>query len=602
MFQKVDKLVENAWKNYDFMCKNKTVTLKKEECKMKLNIKIVSIVTVLVILICGMLTYVSYKLASDTIAKELNMSMSKIAEESSKRVELVIESNLGVLTELAKRERTQSLDWKIQQESLKDDVKRLGYLDMAIVNKEGIAKYILGNNEANLGDRDYVRKAFAGEENVSNVLVSRVTGDVVVMYAVPIRVENQVEAVLIARAEGTYFNTITDELVIGEGGHAFIVGEDSTLYAHPSRELVIDQINLFAEMQKDNDTYVNVGKALQKSGLRKKTVIEYEFHGTERVMGMAPINKTNWTLLVGSHKEYVMKGIYELRKISIYMSILFSIIGGVLAMFLAGSIVKPIKNISEKLKTSASQIKSASTELSYSSQEMADTSSNQASSIEETSSTLDETSAMVQQNTNNTQNAKELSHKTKSAVVKGNKEMVEMTVAMNEIKDSSDQISKIIKVIENIAFQTNILALNAAVEAARAGDAGMGFAVVAEEVRDLAQKSSEAAKDTAKMIKESMGKTDKGVNLSEKVLASLEEINLDTSKLDTLMEEIETASKEQSQGIIQISEAMNQMGRGVQEAAANSEETAASAEELNAQSESMDEIVRELLNLIEGEK
>lgn len=278
-----------------------------------------------------------------------------------------------------------------------------------------------------------------------------------------------------------------------------------------------------------------------------------------------------------------------------------SLVAGILiAVFLTRSITKPINRIVDGLNEGAQQVASASEQLSASSQQLAEGNAEQASSIEETSSTLEESSSMVQQNSENTKQAAILAGQTKTAADKGNGDMQEMMASMSEIKKSSDQISKIIKVIDEIAFQTNILALNAAVEAARAGDAGMGFAVVAEEVRNLAQRSAQAAKDTAAIIETNIELSEKGVNVAKKVGESLSEITVQAKKVNELMDEIAAASQEQTQGIGQINKAVSQMEKVTQMSASSAEECAASSEELSAQAMNLREIVQQLVKLVNG--
>jgi methyl-accepting chemotaxis protein len=207
---------------------------------------------------------------------------------------------------------------------------------------------------------------------------------------------------------------------------------------------------------------------------------------------------------------------------------------------------------------------------------------------------------MLQQNNANTLQATQLSEQAKDSAEKGSVEMQEMMDSMQEIKKSSDQIARIIKVIDDIAFQTNILALNAAIEAARAGEAGLGFAVVAEEVRNLAKKSSEAAKETNAIIDANISLSGKGTAVVERVRAALTEITIQTKKVNELMAEIAAASQEQAQGANEINQSMSQISTITQQNAANAEESAAAAEELNAQADSMKKIVHELSELING--
>lgn len=237
----------------------------------------------------------------------------------------------------------------------------------------------------------------------------------------------------------------------------------------------------------------------------------------------------------------------------------------------------------QQVVLSTDQVAAASGQISAGSQSLAEGAAEQASALEEISSSIEELASMTKQNAANAGEANSLASSTRASADKGLEAMGQMSRAIDDIKRSSDETAKIVKTIDDIAFQTNLLALNAAVEAARAGDAGKGFAVVAEEVRNLAQRSAEAAKNTANMIEESVKNADGGVQISNQVGSALEEIAEEARKVNDLVAEIAAASNEQSQGIEQIGAAIGQMDKVTQQNAANSEESASAAEELSAQ-------------------
>ncbi|NLW88013.1 MAG: methyl-accepting chemotaxis protein [Planctomycetes bacterium] len=286
------------------------------------------------------------------------------------------------------------------------------------------------------------------------------------------------------------------------------------------------------------------------------------------------------------------------------LSMIAVTIGVVLALglgiLIARSINRALRRAAADLSAGAEQTASAAAQVSSSSQSLAQGASQQAAAIEETTSSVEEMSSMTRQNAANAGEAKTLSGAARSAADKGMEAMTRMSRAIDDIKKSSDDTAKIIKTIDEIAFQTNLLALNAAVEAARAGEAGKGFAVVAEEVRNLAQRSAEAAKNTAALIEGSVKNSDNGVAISKEVGEALQEIAEGSRKANDLVTEIAAASNEQAQGIEQINKAVAQLDAVTQQAAANAEESASASEELNAQAEELNGIVRQLQALVDG--
>jgi methyl-accepting chemotaxis protein len=241
----------------------------------------------------------------------------------------------------------------------------------------------------------------------------------------------------------------------------------------------------------------------------------------------------------------------------------------------------------QQVSTGVEQVASAAAQIGQGSQALAQGASEQASSLEEVGSSLQEMASMTRQNAANSKEARGMAEQAKNGADKGLESMTQLSDAMEKIKASADATAKIVKTIDEIAFQTNLLALNAAVEAARAGDAGKGFAVVAEEVRNLAMRSAEAAKNTANMIEESVQNAEAGVELNQKVFGQLQEINGQANKVGEVMGEIAVGSEQQSQGIDQVTSAVEQMNQLTQQNAANSEESASAAEELSSQSEEL---------------
>lgn len=275
-------------------------------------------------------------------------------------------------------------------------------------------------------------------------------------------------------------------------------------------------------------------------------------------------------------------------------------IGLVLSFFMGGAISGSINTIVQTLSAGAAQTESAAGQISAAGQQLAAGATEQAASLEQTSSSLEELSSMTKHNAENAQNAKNLAQETKEAADAGSIDMEKMTVAIQDIKDSSENITKIIKTIDEIAFQTNLLALNAAVEAARAGDAGMGFAVVADEVRNLAQRSATAAKETTEKIEAALVKSNNGVTICAKVSEEFKAIVKKATRVDELVAEIAASSVEESAGISQINKAVSEMDKVTQSNAASAEESASAAEEMTAQAREVKCSVEELNRLVSG--
>lgn len=310
-----------------------------------------------------------------------------------------------------------------------------------------------------------------------------------------------------------------------------------------------------------------------------------------------------WVIATGIYIDEIDNAVFETtwHILLFNIAILIIIVVAVLFTFVK-DIVSSMDRITRELDLSSSEVSAASSQLEAASQKLAEGSTEQAASIQETSSTLEETSSMVQQNRDNTQQAAVLAKQSKDYANKSNSEMQKMMEAMEELKKSSAEISKIIKVIDEIAFQTNILSLNAAVEAARAGDAGKGFAVVAEEVRNLAQRSAQAAKDTTAIIESNINLSENGAEIAKMVQKSIVEIDDQSRKVSELLDEISVATNEQAQGIDQINKAISQMEIVLASNAQTAEESASASKSLSSQVQNLDSVIANLKSFVEGQK
>lgn len=259
-----------------------------------------------------------------------------------------------------------------------------------------------------------------------------------------------------------------------------------------------------------------------------------------------------------------------------------------------------LREVSRDLAKGAAQVMQASSSMSDASQSLAQGSAEQAAAIQETSASTTEITSMAERSAYSA--GQGLEHVQQVAVEIGhtNRVLKDMSQAMTEINASSDRIARIIRVIDDIAFQTNILALNAAVEAARAGESGLGFAVVADEVRNLAQRSAQAAKDTADLIQESMEKARQGRMRVEEVAKAARSIEARADQVRGVVEEVNSGSQEQSRGLSQINRAVSEMQRVTQQTAADAEESAAASEELAAQARSLQAMAASLGLMVNG--
>ncbi len=316
---------------------------------MRLNLskKIALFIGILIMLVTSILGFVTLNLTTDALLKNQENAMLQYAEESANYIDSEIKGNLDILSEVALRSRTATMDWATQRESLTPDVERLGYLDMAVVLPNGLATYVKSGGSTQFADADmhYITKAMEGKAIISDVLISPVTGKAVVLEFAPIQSNGVVVGVLMGRRDGTFLNSITDNLGIGERGYAFVMGADSTMYAHPNKDYVLKQKNAFSDIDEKGDLK-DFGISLKKLGLEKQGIVNYKMGGDSRLTALVPIPNTNWTLGIGNHESDILKSVNELRNIIIGISVAVALLAIVLAVFVGNVISKPIRKLS----------------------------------------------------------------------------------------------------------------------------------------------------------------------------------------------------------------------------------------------------------------
>lgn len=348
-----------------------------------------------------------------------------------------------------------------------------------------------------------------------------------------------------------------------------------------------------AEIKSQADTYdQQFSKTVKNHTARQKSIAEIDAAAGKTLKIAGEIDQDAQTVYTNTS----VKG----KTFIIAFIVVGSLLGIGLAALLARMIIKPIKKAITGLEDASDQVAAASRQVAASSQQLAEGASEQAASLEETSSALEEITSMTRQNSENASQANRLMTDSTKIVEQANTTMAHLTASMNEITMASEETQKIIKTIDEIAFQTNLLALNAAVEAARAGEAGAGFAVVSDEVRNLAMRAAEAAKNTADLIESTVKRVQEGSGLVEKTNQDFKAVADCVAKSGELVAEIAAASQEQTHGITEVNSAVGQMDKIVQQNAASAEESASASEEMSAQAEQMKAYVYDLAAFIGG--
>ena len=567
-------------------------------------------------------------------------------------------------------EMAASLSDITQEDTVKRDAllaqlaQKAGFQYLALADSAGKT-----TRNSDIAEREYFKKAMAGETYMSSPLINKVDGKVTIMLAAPVNNGTGYKGVLYCGLLYDTFSQVISNVKVGDGGYAYVVDKTGVTVAHPDASVVANMTNFIEEAKKDS-VYETVAAAVSRM-IAGETGTAYTYYkGIQRLYGFTPVQgPEGWAITVTVPVSQVMANVNQamwlclvaglvLAAVSIIMALLFSrsITKPVIAVtqriemlaqgnlsapvaevkgrdeiarlaaalrhtvsglrsyiddistvlssmanndFTVTSAVqyqgefKPIKDAMQNISTSLNHVLSvisASTDqvhlgamqISTGAQSLASGASEQAASAEELASSIGKIAEQDAKNVDSIKQATQNVQRAHTSVQDSTGQMELLNESMKKIAASSEQISNITKVIEEIAFQTNILALNASIEAARAGSAGKGFAVVADEVRNLAAKSAEAAKQTAELIGESSEAVAKGTNIADKISAMLQDAADKASRVAKNIGEVEEAASEQAAAIAQITQGVTQVSKVVQINAATAEQSSAASEELSS--------------------
>lgn len=461
------------------------------------------------------------------------------------------------------------------------------------------------------------------------------TGKVVMDVTVPIisnDINKLLRAVLRITVDVNVFSNVIGQISIGDTGYAMVVDAKGNIIAHPDSELIPQQMNYISLASQDG-SYQAMADCVSSAIAGESGFGEVKLDGVSKYVSYAPIsNAEGWSCIMVATPSEHTQSIYNSVVIGTIVAVVCFALSVLLIITIVKKIISPVKQCSDRIVTlshgdltykpadvylgdfapirqsyesimislnkTMDKISKAGQRVATGSEQVASAAGSlsggaakQAASVEELSASLTEVAEKVNRNAVRAENAAENSAQATKLVESGNEQMNGLLGAMQEIGETSGEIEKIIRAIDDISFQTNILALNAAVEAARAGDAGKGFAVVADEVRNLAGKVAEAASTTTELIKNSMKAVENGTMIANKTAQTLTEIVNTTTATTKLVGEISMACAEQAEAIEQINVGVDQISSVVQTNSATSEECAASAQELSVQANLLDEMV-----------